>query len=78
MNEHNGYTGFHLLMAFIGGAVAGTVTALLLAPQSGRETRGQISAKLQEGRDMTKRIPAAVKGAGGAAKEAFSKAMDES
>ena len=77
MNERSGYSGFEVLTAFIGGALAGAVTALLLAPKSGRETRQQIADTWTQGRDYTKRIPSAVKDAGGAAKEAFSKAMDQ-
>jgi gas vesicle protein len=77
MNERSGYGALHLLTAFLGGAVAGAAAALLLAPQSGRETRAQIAGKLDQGRDFTKRIPDAVKGAGGAAKEAFTKAMEQ-
>ena len=77
MSDRNGYSGLELLTVFVGGAVAGAVAALLLAPKSGRETRDQISAKLHEGRDLGKRIPAAVKDAGGAAKQAFSKAMED-
>jgi len=63
------------MMAFLGGALAGGVAALLLAPKSGREMREEIANSVRRRADATKRIPDAFKEAGGAAKEAFSKAL---
>jgi gas vesicle protein len=40
---------------FLAGAGVGGVVALLLAPQSGRETRDEISRRAQEGRDFINR-----------------------
>lgn len=38
-NQDKGCSGQAVALAFIGGAVAGVVAGLLLAPKSGRETR---------------------------------------
>lgn len=44
-----------VIAAFIGGAVVGAVAALLLAPQSGAETRAQIKELAKEkGLDLNK------------------------
>jgi gas vesicle protein len=40
-----------ILIAFVLGAIAGAATALLLAPQSGEETRRLISEKARESKD---------------------------
>jgi gas vesicle protein len=47
MNENNNDFGAFLAGFVIGGLV-GAATALILAPQSGEQTRGQISHKSQE------------------------------
>jgi gas vesicle protein len=47
MNENNNDFGAFLAGFVIGGLV-GAATALILAPQSGEQTRGQISNKSQE------------------------------
>ena len=39
MNEHSGFTPGQLALAFVAGAAAGAITALLTAPKSGRENR---------------------------------------
>jgi gas vesicle protein len=43
------------LIAFIGGAVAGGLIALLTAPRSGAETRKIIADKLKSGSALTKK-----------------------
>jgi len=43
------------LIAFIGGAVAGGLIALLTAPRSGAETRKIIADKLKSGSELTKK-----------------------
>lgn len=43
-----------VVLAFLAGAVAGAVAALLLAPASGEETRDYISQKAREGRDKAR------------------------
>jgi|WetSurMetagenome_2_1015567.scaffolds.fasta_scaffold409899_2 gas vesicle protein len=49
MSDHDDFGAF--LIGFIVGGVAGAVAALLLAPQSGEETRGLIRDKSIELRD---------------------------
>lgn len=43
------------LIAFIGGAVAGGLIALLTAPRSGAETRKIIADKLKSGSELTRK-----------------------
>ena len=50
MSNDNGNSGA-ILVAFALGAIAGAATALLLAPQSGEETRRLLAEKAREGRD---------------------------
>ena len=69
--QRDGFGGGQLALALLGGAVAGVLGALLLAPWSGAETR----QKLRELADRTKgriaHLPKAFTDAGLAAKEAF-------
>lgn len=39
---------FNFLAAFLGGAVIGFLTGILLAPEKGSDTRGRIAAYLEE------------------------------
>lgn len=41
-------------LAFLGGVVAGGITALLLAPKSGKETREDIREFIEDGYDRAK------------------------
>ncbi len=50
MSNDNGNSGA-ILVAFALGAIAGAATALLLAPQSGEETRRLLAEKAREGRE---------------------------
>jgi gas vesicle protein len=50
MSDHDDFGAF--LIGFVVGGVAGAVAALLLAPQSGEETRALIKDKSIELRDM--------------------------
>ena len=71
----SGYTGGQLALAFLAGAAAGAAVALLVAPQSGAETRAQIRRMAATSRDKAARLPEALKGAVGAAQEAFNDAL---
>jgi len=51
MSEHNDDFGTFLI-GFIVGGISGAIAALLLAPQSGEETRGMIKDKTIELRDQ--------------------------
>ncbi len=53
MND-NSYGGGYLLAAFLAGAAAGAVTALLLAPSSGAETRETLKGYVKEGAEKVK------------------------
>jgi gas vesicle protein len=45
-----------LFLLFLAGGIAGASAALLLAPQSGRATRGRMRQKLQEGGEYARRL----------------------
>ena len=68
--ENSGmYGSGHIVLAILGGAVAGAAVALLVAPQSGRETRHQLGGYFETTKDKVSRIPEALRNAGHAAKE---------
>jgi gas vesicle protein len=68
MKNKHGYTGAHLLMAFLGGAAAGAATALLTTPHTGMDTRRQINDVLQAGKSRVRR---AVRAGSHEARDAF-------
>lgn len=74
---YEGYRGRHVLYAFLGGAAAGAITALLTAPASGVETRARLRATGQNGREKTRHLPEAIKAATVAAEAAFVAALEE-
>lgn len=45
-----------IILAFLAGVAAGAVTAVLLAPASGRETREYLSEKAKEGQDRANKL----------------------
>jgi gas vesicle protein len=49
MSQDSG--GGTILMAFVLGAIAGAATALLLAPQTGEDTRHLLADKAREGKE---------------------------
>ncbi len=51
--EHQNNTFLSVLLGMLAGALAGAITMLLMAPQSGRDTRKQIQKKSIELRDRT-------------------------
>lgn len=51
--EYHSNTLLGLLLGMLAGALAGAITMLLMAPQSGRDTRKQIQKKSIELRDRT-------------------------
>jgi gas vesicle protein len=57
MREDNSYSGAHVLLAFVAGAVTGAAVALLTAPQSGSETRGDLRGWAREGQAGVSRLP---------------------
>ena len=78
MNENPGFSGGQVLMAFLGGAAAGAVVALLTAPQSGAQTRSQIRQRALATRDTAANFPKALQGAVEAAREAFNESLVKS
>jgi len=56
VREYRGNNVLGVLAGFVIGGLAGAVTMLLLAPQSGKETRIQIQEKGAELRDRTSEI----------------------
>ena len=81
MNESNSYSGVHVVLAFLAGALVGTSVALLSAPQSGSETRGAIGGWARDTGGRATRLPSALKNAyhraTDAAKRAFNEALSE-
>jgi gas vesicle protein len=56
MADRDGFSGFGVFLAFLGGALAGAATALLVAPAPGDEAREKI-------RDAINKVPGALKSA---------------
>ena len=81
MSDHDRFGSGHLLLAFIAGGIAGAAVALLLAPQSGSETRDQLRGLARDARGKAERVPVAVRrayrDATDAAKKAFTDAFEE-
>jgi gas vesicle protein len=79
MSESNRYSGAHLLLAFLAGAVTGACGALLSAPQPGRETRGSLRGWARDAQGQASRVPLALRDAyheaASAAKKAFTEAL---
>ena len=61
--------GTKIVVAAIAGALAGAVTGLLMAPTSGKETRGKISEKTDEVLDYLNEMAQKIKKQKEAAKE---------
>jgi len=59
-----------VILAFLSGAALGAVAALLLAPQSGRESREQLRGYVRRAEDNLRELA-------GRAGEAFEEAVDE-
>ncbi len=75
MSDKNGFGGLGVALAFIGGATAGAIAAILLAPKSGKETRTELREFASHGAEQMGRLPAAIKEAyshgADSAKESF-------
>ena len=57
------------IFAFLAGAAAGAVMALLFAPDKGSETRSKISRKAEEGLEAAKALKESLKESGNELKE---------
>jgi gas vesicle protein len=71
MSEDRGTSGSGILLAFLAGAAAGAVVALLTTTKTGREMRASVRAWAQgrQGRDIVERAARSVR-------EAFDEATD--
>ncbi len=69
-----GYSGAQMMLAVLGGAMAGAAAGLLLAPRSGAETRAFWHNLTDQAREGMARFPDAIREAGAAAVEAFDEA----
>jgi gas vesicle protein len=82
MKDDNCYGGSHLLLAFLAGGLTGAAVALLVAPQSGPETRHSLRSLAKNAQGTAVRVPEALRrayaDASEAAKKAFSEAFAES
>jgi gas vesicle protein len=78
MKDDNAYTGAHLLISFLAGAATGAAVALLMAPQSGTESRTMIKGWAHDAQDKAARVPRAVKSAYSEATSAAKKAFADS
>jgi gas vesicle protein len=70
-----GFSPLGIIAAAVGGAVAGGVAALLLAPKNGRETRRMITDAVERQKEKAARLGIAAREASTAAKDAFSHTM---
>lgn len=55
------FNGGHLLLAVLGGMVAGAAVAMLTAPRSGRETRQHIATAFKNGGRAVGQLPEALR-----------------
>lgn len=67
-----------LLVAMLGGAAAGALAVYFTAPRSGAETRRRIQAVADDTRETVERVPAALRKATEAARDAFNEALHDS
>ncbi len=81
MSTENRYSGAHLMLAFLAGAVGGVCAALLTAPQAGSETRASLRGWARDAQDSAGKVPEALRSAYRratlAAKEAFTEALKD-
>lgn len=73
---HHASTTSTALTGFVIGALAGGLTALLLAPRSGADTRARLRRVVDDSRDQAARLPVAVRDATEAAVSAFTESIE--
>ena len=71
---HTGFSGGQMVLAALGGAIAGAVAGLLLAPRAGAETRAGWQGMADLAKERMARLPDAIREAGAAAVVAFDEA----
>jgi gas vesicle protein len=67
----------HLFLALLGGAAAGAAAAYLTAPRSGADSRRRLQAAADDARVTVGRVPAALRKATEAARDAFDEALHD-
>jgi gas vesicle protein len=78
MNDNNdhGFNAGHVLLALMGGAIAGAGVAYLTAPASGAETRKRMRVMAHDTNEAARHVPDALRRATEAAREAFMEALE--
>jgi gas vesicle protein len=74
--QRNGFNAGHLLLALMGGAIAGAGVAYLTAPSTGAETRHRMRLMAHDTNLAVQRMPGAVRRASEAARDAFVSALE--
>lgn len=69
MENSGKYGASHIVLAVLGGAVAGATVALLFAPKTGKETRQQLGGYVNTTKEKVSRVPEALAAAGNAVVE---------
>jgi gas vesicle protein len=75
-SNRNGLNAGHVLLALMGGAIAGAGVAYLTAPSSGEETRHRMRIMAHDANKSIKHMPEAVRRASEAARDAFVEALE--
>jgi gas vesicle protein len=75
-SNRNGLNAGHVLLALMGGAIAGAGVAYLTAPASGEETRHRMRLMAHDANLTVKHMPEAVRRASEAARDAFVEALE--
>jgi gas vesicle protein len=75
-SDRNGLNAGHILLALMGGAIAGAGVAYLTAPASGRETRHRVRLMAHDTGESVRHLPEAVRRASEAARDAFVEALE--
>ena len=75
--REEGFSGIGLFLAFLGGAAAGAVTAIMLAPATGEETRAKLRDMALNSKNKVTRVPKALKSAYSQAAEVAKDAFGE-
>jgi gas vesicle protein len=72
---YRGFHAGHILLALMGGAIAGAGVAYLTAPYSGEETRNRVRGMAQDTNTAAHLMPDAIRKASHAARDAFVEAL---
>ncbi len=73
---HHGFHAGHVLLALMGGAIAGAGVAYLTAPASGEATRQRMRGMAHDATATARHMPDAMRKASEAARDAFVEALE--